>query len=723
MGQATVSEDVRDYYVQATKSSLVERTLVLKQGDSFSVCDPLGDIDVGERSDEGLYHEGTRFLSKWRLSLANGRPLLLSSTVRKDNFLMVADLTNPDVFRNGRLILPRGTLHIRRTAFIWQGVYYERLWIRNFSLADVDILLRLEVGADYADIFEVRGQRRERRGETEAPRTEDGRVVLGYRGLDGVHRSTVVRCTPAPERISESRLDLTLHIPVHGEQYIHLSAECRLDGRPAPLHSHQEAFEQAERRAQSESHFACTLRSSNQQFNAWVERSRADLHMMLTETPHGVYPYAGVPWFSTAFGRDGLITGLESLWLAPDIARGVLSYLAATQATTESAEQDCEPGKIIHETRGGEMAALGEVPFARYYGSVDSTPLFVLLAGEYYQRTADIEFLRSIWPNIELALEWIDRYGDLDGDGFVEYYRKSPKGLVQQGWKDSHDSVFHADGSMAEGPIALCEVQGYVYAAKLGAARIAAELGHLERAAKLRAEAERLRERFQSAFWLEDLGTFALALDGNKKPCRVRASNAGHCLYAGLASADQARRIAESLAADVFFSGWGIRTLADREPRYNPMSYHNGSIWPHDNAIIAAGLSRYGHRDLVLRVFQAMLEASTYFSLNRLPELFCGFYYRPGRGPTLYPVACSPQAWASGAVFLLLQACLGLTLDAKERQVTLDGPMLPDSIQHLKLEGLRLAGASVDLSLFRYPTAVAVTVERREGEISVVTLN
>jgi len=710
------------FYILATTSPGDERTRVLKQGDTFAVFDRFGDVRPQGLGELGLYHEGTRYLSLLELRFTAHRPLLLSSTVKDTNDVLTVDLTNPDVTEGDKVRLPKGQLHVLRSKFLWQAACFERLQVSNFGLQPIDVSLIVHFDADFADIFEVRGTSRPRRGERLEPRWEDGAIVVEYRGLDGVVRRTRVSAEPPPRPVGPSGFSFDLGLRPHQSEAVAIIVSCengaaRSDRVALGYESALEAAEGDARRHRSD------IYTSNQQFNDWINRSFADVAMMLTQTPAGTYPYAGVPWFSTPFGRDGIITALELLWLEPAVARGVLGYLATNQADAVDPRRDAEPRKILHETRKGEMAALGEIPFGRYYGSIDATPLFVMLAGAYHERTADVAFVESIWPNVEAALAWIDEHGDRDGDGLVEYARETPKGLVHQGWKDSQDAVSHADGELAEAPIALCEVQGYVYEAKRQAAALASALGRPDRAAGLDAEAEVLRQRFEERFWCEDLGTYALALDRDKRPCQVRSSNPGHCLFTGIAGPERARRTAATLMGPESFSGFGVRTLAAGERRYNPMSYHNGSVWPHDNALIAAGLGRYGWRNLASTILTGLFDSTLFLDLHRLPELFCGFPRRPGQGPTLYPVACAPQAWSAAAVFLLLQACLGLTIDAPHRRISFIRPLLPPFLERVRIGDLAVGDARVDLLCQRHEHDVSVRVLRREGDPDIVIVS
>ncbi len=708
------------FYILAASSIAEETTRVLKHAETFLITDRHGDIRPLGFEDHGLFHEGTRFLSRLVLRMQERSPLLLSSTITEDNDFLMADLTNPDFDSEGGTLVRKGSIHLHRTVFLWEGRCYEGIKITNFALHPVEFSFSVEFDADFVDIFEVRGVKRLRRGSMLEPVLKDGEVVLGYSGLDGVVRRTRIGFSPPPDRLGMGRAVFRLRLAPHEEAEYRIVTSAEIEGLPSPSVPFEQAFREVKETYRRHHESACIVETSNEQFNDWLNRSRADVFMMLTDTPFGPYPYAGIPWYNTVFGRDGIITALETLWLCPEIARGVLGFLASNQADAVIPEQDAEPGKILHELRRGEMAALGEIPFGRYYGTVDATPLFVVLAGYYYERTGERGFMERLWPGIERAIEWIDSYGDLDGDGFVEYVRRSGTGLGNQGWKDSEDSIFHEDGTLASPPIALCEVQGYVYEAKEKAARIALALGRDREAERLRREAGALREAFLRSFWCEEEGVYALALDADKRPCRVRSSNTGHCLFSGIASEGHARSIVEGLMDEDFFTGWGIRTIASGQARYNPMSYHNGSVWPHDNALIASGMARYGFKEEAMRVLAGLFDASLFLDLHRLPELFCGFKRRRGEGPTLYPVACDPQSWASGTAFLLIQACLGLSIQAPDKRIYFNSPVLPPFLQRVTIKNLRVGKAALDLVFTRHEQDVGINVVRKEGEVEIV---
>jgi glycogen debranching enzyme len=695
---------------------------VLKHGDTFGVFDQHGDIIGGEAEEQGLYHRGTRFLSTLELLLARRRPLLLSSTVSDDNVVFVADFTNVDVRRDERVELPRGEIHLFRSRIVGEGFSIDRMRVGNHSTRIIEVPLSIRFGSDFADMFEVRGTRRSRRG-TLLPERLGEPCVLTYVGLDNVERRTRISWTRRPDALEPGMARFLLRLEPHETISFDMSVICEDDGATRAAADYDSELSASRATLAARSAHGCAVRATSESLNRWVKRSAADLQMMITDTPHGLYPYAGIPWFSTPFGRDGLITAYELLWADPDIARGVLSFLASTQATSYSDTQDAQPGKILHEMRSGEMPALGEVPFGRYYGSIDSTPLFIMLAHAYFRRTADRAFVDRLWPHLLAGLDWMSRDGDTDGDSFLEYARVSENGLVQQGWKDSNDSVFHSDGTLAEPPIALCEVQGYAYAAWRGAAELAEARGDASAAAAWHARADRLRAAFEDAFWSEELGTCVLALDRYKRQCKVRSSNAGHCLFTGIVkSPDRARRMCATLMSEVSFAGWGIRTIAAGESRYNPMSYHNGSVWPHDNALAAAGFARYGFTAAATQVLDAMLDLSQAVDLHRLPELLCGFHRRSDERPTLYPVSCAPQAWAAGAVYLLIQAALGLDIDAQNRRITFSRAALPASIERLHLTNLTVDSSRVDLLLERHADDVAVSVLKREGSLEVVAI-
>ncbi len=708
---------------QKHETKPASRDVVLKRDDAFVVADSGGDIRTDRHLDHGFYVNDTRHLSQFELRVGGARPLRLAANLTHDNALLSIDLANPDVYGVGdQRPLLREQIHLSRDLFVWDKTLFERIAVHSFSPEPLLVVLQHVFDADYLDIFEVRGQSRPLRGEI-LPVEGDRRYVrLGYIGRDGLRRDTTLWFDQRPDRLTPTASFHELKLQARGKATLTMRIVARQYEPPGPNFSPpslKDSYRSA-RRAQRR-RFADTVRiaTSNELFNQWLNRSVSDLHLLTTQTEHGLYPYAGIPWFNTAFGRDGLITALQCLWFYPELAKGVLRFLAATQARERDARRDAAPGKILHETRRSEMARLGEVPFGAYYGSVDATPLFVMLAGAYFDRTEDRGLLEEIWPAVEAALGWIEADGDVDGDGFVEYRRESAGGLRNQGWKDSEDAISHADGRLAEGPIALCEVQGYVYAAKLAAARLAGVRGDAAAAERLRREAGRLRERFVDAYWSGEHGTFALALDGAKQPCRVLASNAGQLLLTGIVPEELAPRLVETLMSPAMYSGWGIRTLGTDERRYNPMSYHNGSIWPHDTALVGMGLARYGFRDEAVRLLTGLFDASLFMPLHRMPELFCGFARRPAKRPADYAESCAPQAWSSVAALSLLDAVLGLEVDAHAHKACIEHPVLPPYLDWVRLEGVRLGDASVNLEFMREHGRAAVSVTDFRGDIEV----
>ncbi len=668
----------------------------LKYNEEFLVADALGDI-TGDN--DGLFHDDTRLLSRFHLSVGGTAPSLLSSGVSEDNVFFRANVTNRPLPELGGRKTPEGVIHLERTRLLWESRLYERITLTNYGETEVPAPLRFDFATDFADIFEVRGHVRATRGRMLVPRVGDDTVTLAYEGLDGVVRACVVAFSQRADRLAADAAEFTLALPRRAQLRLYL--EIGIEPAEVPdAGRFRRAAAQARMAMRRKRRRGAALHCARGPFRTWLQKSRADLALLTTELPTGPYPYAGIPWFSTPFGRDGIITALELLWLDASLARGVLQFLAESQATQSSDFDDAAPGKILHETRRGELAAIREVPFARYYGGVDTTPLFVMLAGAYARRTGDLALIDQLWPALDAAMAWIDGAADSNGDGFVDYARANAIGLVNQGWKDSTDSIFHEDGTMAKPPIALVEVQGYVYAARRAMSWLAERRGDLDRAQALRRSAKALRAAVEKRFWLPELGFYAIAIDGTGHPCRVRASNPGHLLYTGLPSPQRASRVVEQLLSAAFNNGWGLRTLAADQARFNPMSYHNGSVWPHDTAICAAGIAAYGHRHAAASLLSESFDASIHFGM-RLPELYCGFVRRTGEPPVGYPVACLPQAWSSGAAFMMLQACLGITIDGVAGVVRIDRPELPREMEYLSLRELAIGGTRVSVAFQR----------------------
>jgi glycogen debranching enzyme len=687
-----------------TKEDVAERSrgpissYSLKHDDTFVVADALGDIRGGA---DGLFRNDTRVLSRLVLTIGLTPPALLRSAVSDDNILFRCNATNRPLPRRGESdATPEGVIHLERVRFVWKERLHERLRFTNYGQRPVKAFVTIEFAADFADIFEVRGISRAARGAPLPPAIGLQSVRLGYRGLDSIDRHSMLAFSTQPALLDAEHAEFEFNLPLHTTETLYLDVRADSDGVPPTSDTFRRAAAQARMHMRCKRRRGAKVITSGPLFNRWITRSSADLALLETDFPTGPYPFAGIPWFSAPFGRDAIITALQTLWVDPERARGVLLFLAHHQARKSSLHDQSSPGKILHEMRKGEMASLGEVPFACYYGAVDSTPLFVMLAGAYAKRTADLDLIDRIWPALLAAVQWIEGPGDSNGDGLVDYPRLEGGGLVNQGWKDSSDSIYHADGRTPAGPVALVEVQGYVYAALQAMADLAARRNEPALHERWLRDAQTLRSRVEELYWCEDLKFYALALDGDGELCRTPASNVGHLLYTGLPSPQRAELVSSQLLSSAFDAGWGLRTVSTRAARYNPMSYHNGSSWPHDTSLCAAGMGRYGDRSAVRHLLNATFAAAHHFGM-RLPELFCGFAKNAGEPPVWYPVACLPQAWSSGALFMLLQAALGIEIDAFANEIRIDRPELPSEVDQLEVRGLQVADHRVTLRFQR----------------------
>jgi glycogen debranching enzyme len=711
------------YHVGSESFNIDERTQVINHIDTFCIFDRLGNIHPKRKNSNGIFYKDTRYLNRLELEINKRRPLLLSSSIKSDNEVLSVDLTNPDL---PDCNMKENNIHIARRQFIRNGVYHEAIHLTNFGEQDCTVELSISFDADFSDIFQIRGMERHVNVPEVKRHNTGNKIIFEYTGLDHLKRTTEIIFESHDCSIDETTALFSLQLNKNTSrdiQYI-IYLDDGVSGHERAVHDKVPSFAKIEERIQDSTKetqaLFSVISSDNENFNGWIERSITDLQSLLAKTDYGFYPFAGVPWYNTAFGRDAIITSMEVLWMAPALIKDVLHFLVATQAQEHNPEKDAEPGKIIHEMRDSEMANTGEVPFSQYYGTIDATPLFLMLAGMYYKQTADAETIRKIWSSIKKAVDWIDRYGDIDGDGFVEYQHKSENGLTNQGWKDSYDSIMYANGDLCKPPIALCEVQGYVYAAKRYTAMMAHAVGETEFAEGLEKSAEALYKNFNDKFWDEGLGAYVLALDGDKQPCKVLASNTGQCLFTGIAEESRAKRIAKQLLSDNMFSGWGVRTLSSKEVRYNPMSYHNGSVWPHDNALIGYGLAKYHCTDDALMILNGLFNASMFIDLQRMPELFCGFSRRPKEGPTAYPVACSPQAWAVGSVFMLLQACLQLEIDGVNKRLLFNKPKLPAFIQKLRITNLKLGQQNCSFVAYRHGDDVSLHITEKPGDWTIL---
>jgi glycogen debranching enzyme len=693
---------------------------VIKARNVFMVMDDAGEITPPGVADLGVYRSDTRFLSRLEVRIDARRPTVLSS-VTYANELAICDLTQ--VGLESAPEFEAHYLHVRREIRAEPEAIIERIRLTNFVGRELAIRLSLDFGADFADLFEMRGVKRGRRGDYFRPLCAEDGLLFRYRGLDGLLRSTLVQLDPPPATCEGGGVSYVLRLaPVETREVRLRIVPLEGDERPGPWRPFEASL--AAIRADEAAWRARTTRiaTADTILDACVRQGDTDIRTLVVTHDGNELIAAGIPWYCCPFGRDAIIASIEALPIDPQLAVSTLRFLARYQGREVDDWRDEEPGKILHELRRGEMARCNEIPHTPYYGTVDATPLFLVLFDRVMRWVGDEALFEELGPAVDAALAWIDRYGDRDGDGYVEYARRSEKGLANQGWKDSWDAVPHPDGTLAEPPIALVEVQGYVYDAKRRLADLFRRRGEKDRAGALEEQARALRERIERDFWMEEQGFYALALDGSKRPVRTLASNPGHLLFSRVPSAERAQRVRDVLLGPAMWSGWGIRTLARDQRVYNPLSYHNGTVWPHDNAIIAEGFCRYGMRGSAARIFRGLWEAAQHFRLYRLPELFCGLPRHGADFPVHYPVACSPQAWASGALVHVFTSMLGLRPRAFERKLHIESPFLPHEVSWAELERLRVGGSRLAIRFLRRGRHTSAHVHAREGDPIDVTV-
>ncbi|HEX6964283.1 MAG TPA: glycogen debranching N-terminal domain-containing protein [Gemmatimonadaceae bacterium] len=708
----------------------IAHAVVVKNRDVFLLTDTNGDVPLTTAHHGfGLYHKGCRFLDGYELTLAGATPGMLVSTATRD-YMATFELTNPDLRMPDGTLIPKETIGIRWDRLIDGATLTlrERLRFENFGLEHIEFPITLAFRSHFDDIFIVRGMLREQTGTVHPPRWSDHTLFLSYQGIDHIARSLSIQCAPPPQETDGTCA--TFHIVLDSQQSTDIElaftiAESRDASKVRPRPANQtpdldSASASLERSAKAWLGRHTQLNSESMPLRRLVGRSLLDLWMLRTWLDQQEFFAAGVPWFATLFGRDSVITALQTLAFDSDIAAHTLRILAKYQGREVNEWKDEQPGKIPHELRVDELTNAGKIPYSPYYGTVDATPLFLILIGQHAAWTGDLSLFHELRPNIERAFDWISTYGDTNGDGYVDYRSASTDGLINQGWKDSGNAIVNEDGSLATPPIALVEVQGYVYRAKREMADLFRRVGDAGRAQALEHEAQELKARFNRDFWLEDKRFFALALQADGRPAAVASSNPGQALWTGIVAEDKARATMQRLMADDLFTGWGIRTLSSNEVRYNPISYHLGTVWPHDNAIIAAGFRQHGFDDAALRVANGIFDAATHFDHLRLPELFAGFARERFGVPVHYPVACHPQAWAAGSTPLLLTALLGLVPEAFEHRLRIVRPLLPHFVEWIELRHLAVGDAHTDLRFERAGSEVAVRVLGVHGNLDVV---
>lgn len=670
--------------------------LVIKDEDLFLLTDMQGNINPD--SEKGLYTQDTRVLDTYVLCL-NNEPLSLLQSSCERGYVSTIRLTNMEEVNDGEVKVQRESVEVLREQIVHKGVFYERVTVYNYSREMLPVALSISIGSRFSDLFEARGSKRVARGHDLEPNVQAGRVDLGYLGLDGITRRLAIHCDAATQTDKDMILISQLLIP--NQPFVFEIALQPVIGHELDtINMFSESFAQLELSHKDWLQSGMQVKTDNESFNEMIQRGLVDLRVLMTDLGEGQLPVAGVPWFAVPFGRDSLITALQLLLFKPDIAKGTLRTLARLQGKEMNTWRAEQPGKILHEMRRGEMANLNEVPYRQYYGSINSTPLFLILAVEYYRWTQDLVLMKELLPNIKMAIYWMDNYADLDGDGFVEYHVEGSNGLSVQSWKDSYDSMIHEDGRLAKSPMAVVEVQSYIYQAKMGLSELLPNLGECDLAERLCTQAQDLKRQFNDKFWMPEKEYFALALDNDKSQVKIITSDPGHCLWSGIVDDDKVDSVVQNLFGDGLFSGWGIRTVSSKEAVYSPISYHNGSVWTHDNSLILFGLAKQGRWAAVNQLSEALLQASLQFDYQRLPELFCGHDHSLG-SIIKYPVACIPQAWASGTPLAMVHAILGIDVDVINRVVSL-APSWPDFIQRIEIKQLPVGGTTLSFVIDKH---------------------
>lgn len=706
----------------------IANAIVIKSENLYFLAEPDGNVSLGDGHGFGLYYHDCRYLNGYTLTINGMRPNVLAA-IATEGFRSIFELSNPELPGPGDDGIPKEMLGLTWTRLLAQEdlALHDRLEVRNYDARDHDLTLAFDFDSQFEDIFTVRGLLPEQVGKLLSPRWQDDKLAMIYQGADGLNRSISLHFTPPPTRRGPKRAEFDLHVPSEQSLELQVSvmlAESRHLEAVEPQRCPSPAYGQIVQRRRDvardweQSH--AEVQTDSLLMNRIVGRAASDLQILHTRLGHEEFFAAGVPWFTTLFGRDSLITSIQAMAYDHHIAEQTLRLLAKFQGRQNNDWRDEQPGKILHEYRVGELSRIDEIPYHPYYGSVDSTLLFLITLGEHAAWSGDLHLFHDLREPVEAALTWIERYGDRNHDGYVEYQSTSEGGLINQGWKDSGNAIVNADGSLAAPPISLVEVQGYVYRAKTLMAELFRRSGDSSRATRLTAEARTLRERFNRDFWSDSLGTYVMALQAQARPVAVVSSNPGQALWTGICDPDKAKRTMQRLMADDMFSGWGVRTLSANEKRYNPIGYHLGTIWPHDNSLIAAGLRRYGFDAAAYRIFYGLFEAASYFEQYRMPELFAGFAKLPFGEPVHYPVACHPQAWAAGSLPYMLKTLLGLTAEAFEKRLRIVRPILPHFLEFLEFKRLKVGGAELDLRFSRgEKQRIDVTILRQEGELDV----